>query len=113
MQVTRRDLFQAGSGAVAAAREGCRVVLVERSRWLRTRADRREAAAGSSSLNTRPRIGGCLETPGTRGGATKKAALADASAAFVRFRQSANQPTIILAEGSFGLQPGKFETVTR
>jgi hypothetical protein len=89
------------------------VVLVERSRWLRTRADRREAAAGSSSLNTRPRIGGCLETPGTRGGATKKAALADASAAFVRFRQSANQPTIILAEGSFGLQPGKFETVTR
>jgi len=44
---------------------------------------------------------------------TKKAALADASAAFVRFRQSANQPTIILAEGSFGLQPGKFETVTQ
>jgi hypothetical protein len=60
---------------------------------------------------------GPLIRPGCRGrlacGATKKAALADASAAFVRFRQSANQPTIILAEGSFGLQPGKFETVTR
>jgi hypothetical protein len=37
----------------------------------------------------------------------KKAALADASAAFVRFRQSTSQPTIILAEGSFGLQPGE------
>jgi len=50
---------------------------------------------------------------GTSFGATKKAALAGASAAFVRFRQSANQPTIILAEGSFGLRPGKLDTVTR
>jgi hypothetical protein len=50
---------------------------------------------------------------GTSFGATKKAALADASAAFVRFRQSANQPTIVLTVGSFGLRPGKFETVTR
>jgi len=58
-----------------------------------------------------PRVG--PDVVGTSFGATKKAALADASAAFVRFRQSANQPTIILAEGSFGLQPGEFETVTR
>jgi hypothetical protein len=50
---------------------------------------------------------------GTSFGATKKAALADANAAFIRFRHSANQPTIVLTVGSFGRRPGKFETVTR
>jgi hypothetical protein len=50
---------------------------------------------------------------GTSFGATKKAALAGANAAFIRFRHTTNQPTIVLAEGSFGLRPGKFETVTR
>ena len=54
----------------------------------------------------RPDVGG------TSFSATKKAALAGANAAFVRFRQSANQPTIVLTVGSFGLRPGKFEAVT-
>jgi len=61
----------------------------------------------TGETRVRPDVGG------TSFGATKKAALAGANAAFIRFRHTTNQPTIVLTVGSFGLRPGKFETVTR